>query len=162
MLRKSLTVVLSLLLSLGMGLAHADGGDDDGGSQGPQGVQGPVGPQGPQGSSGQNGTNGVNGQAGATGIQGPKGNIGAQGPQGEPGNAANINNNLFLNVGATVRWYDMKYVSFSSGYRYDVNHYTSTVDMLMVNIKLGRSYEDRRLDKLQKTLDAVMLQLRGK
>lgn len=95
---------------------------------------------------------GKNGSQGTQGVQGAKGDTGAA---GRDGTDATIDNHLFLNVGATVRWYDWKYVSFSSGYRYDVHHYENTVDIAMVNIKLFQSYEDRRADALQKRIELL-------
>jgi hypothetical protein len=105
-----------------------------------------------KGSAGAAGAQGTQGVTGSKGDTGAKGKDGKDGKDGRDGVDANINNNLFLNVGLDVRWYDWKYVSLNSGYRYDVKHYNHTVDIAVVQIKLGRSYEQRELDELKRKL----------
>lgn len=122
------------------------------GAQGGQGTQGIQGVQGDIGLTGAQGNAGSTGAAGVKGNTGDKGKDGAKGVDGRNGTDANINNNLFLNVGVDVRWYDWKYVSLNSGYRYDVKHYNHTVDIAVVQIKLGRSSEQREIDRLRKQL----------
>lgn len=109
-------------------------------------LKGATGAQGVAGSQGSTGAQGNTGAKGATGAQGKNGVNGVNGTD------ATIDNHLFLNVGLNVRWYDWKYVSLNSGYRYDVSHYNHTVDMAIVQIKLGRSSEQRDLDRLRKQL----------
>ena len=63
---------------------------------------------------------------------------------------------MTVNVGAEVRWYDWKHVSLNSGYRYDFWHGGHTVDALIVQIKLGRSYEQREMDRMRQELQDVI------
>ena len=108
------------------------------------------------------GTNGTNGAVGATGTQGVqgqrgvKGDTGAQGQKGDKGvSGDNGDNRLNLNVGASVRWYDWKYVNLTSGARYDIRHYGWQVDMVMFNVKIGKSYETRQTEALNAKLEAL-------
>lgn len=103
-----------------------------------------------KGAAGAAGTQGTRGVQGDQGIQGVKGDKGDKGDTGDNGNSR-----LNLNVGASVRWYDWKYVNLTSGARYDIRHYGIEVDMMMVNIKLGRSYEDRKLDNQEKEIQEL-------
>lgn len=106
-----------------------------------------------KGAAGAAGAAGSAGATGAAGQKGDKGKDGADGKDGRNGTDATIDNHLFLNVGLDLRWYDWKHVSLNSGYRYDVRHFNHTVDIAVVQIKLGRSYEQRELDKLKKLLN---------
>lgn len=134
------------------------------------GPQGPIGPQGQKGDPGMdglNGTNGIDGNDGATGATGPtgaKGEVGAQGPQGQAGPAGKdiSENRLAVNVGAEVRWYDWKHVSLNSGYRRDLWHGGNVVDALIVQIKLGKSYEAREMERMRADLKAAMKVLEEK
>lgn len=108
--------------------------------------------KGAAGTAGVTGAQGTQGATGSKGDTGDKGKDGKDGTNGRDGSDANINNNLFLNIGLSVRWYDWKYVSLNSGYHYDVNHYNHTVDIAVVQIKLGRSYEQREIDELKRKL----------
>lgn len=105
-----------------------------------------------KGTAGAIGAQGTQGNVGSKGDTGDKGKDGKDGKDGRDGVDANINNNLFLNVGLDVRWYDWQYVSLNSGYRYDVKHYNHTVDIAVIQIKLGRSSEQREIDRLRKQL----------
>lgn len=108
--------------------------------------------QGAQGVQGTEGTAGARGVQGQTGQKGNDGKDGKDGKDGHDGTDANINNNLFLNIGSDVRWYDWKHVALHSGYRYDVRHFNHTVDIAVIHVKLGRSYEEREIEKLKKLL----------
>lgn len=107
-----------------------------------------------KGAQGAQGTAGDTGAAGSNGKNGNDGKDGKDGRDGRDGTDATIDNHLFLNVGADIRWYDWKHVALHSGYRYDVRHFNHTVDIAVVHIKLGRSYEQREIDKLKKLLGA--------
>lgn len=106
-----------------------------------------------KGQAGSAGTTGAQGTQGQQGVKGDTGAKGDKGDKGEPGD--NGNNRLTLNVGAQIRWYDWKHVALASGYRYDIRHYGHTVDMLVVQIKLGRSYEERLIEKQQKDIELL-------
>jgi Collagen triple helix repeat (20 copies) len=106
-----------------------------------------------KGAPGAAGAVGSQGSQGMQGVQGVKGDTGAQGPKGDKGDPGdNGDNRLFLNVGAEVRWWDWKHIALTSGYRYDIHHYNNTVDMLVIQIKLGKSYEERILEKQAKEI----------
>lgn len=103
-----------------------------------------------KGANGAAGTVGATGPQGVQGIQGVKGD---KGDKGDPGD--NGDNRLTLNIGAQIRWYDWKHVALFSGYRYDIHHYGHTVDMLVVQVKIGSSYEERQNNALKARLEAV-------
>lgn len=115
-----------------------------------------------KGATGQAGASGAQGSAGSQGSQGVQGTKGDKGDKGKDGrNGDDGDNRLTLNIGATVRWYDWKHVNITSGYRYDINHYCHTVDMVMVNIKLGKSYEQRETAALEKRLALLERMIKG-
>lgn len=101
----------------------------------------------------------MKGVAGSPGVSGTGGKEGKDGKDGRNGTDATIDNHLFLNVGLDLRWYDWKHVALASGYRYDVRHYNHTVDMAVVQVKLGRSYEERRLEALNQKLNEIQKEL---
>lgn len=108
------------------------------------------------GATGASGSDGAAGSQGVQGVQGTKGDTGAKGDKGEKGDRGDDGNNrLTLNLGVGVRWYDWKHVSLTSGYRYDVRHFGHTVDMVVFNIKLGRSHEERLLEAQNKKIEAL-------
>lgn len=152
----AIVVVLSLTTPLyaggwGTGWGHHKGCDKKGhkDNKGKPGPQGPVGPQGPSGQNGENGQNGLNGEDGQNGKDGA---TGAQGPQGD---SANIDHTLRVNMGAEVTWYDWKSVALKSGYKYDFNHHDNTVDALVVQFKVGPSYEQRRIKEQETQIAAL-------
>lgn len=106
---------------------------------------------GPAGQAGTDGTPGARGTKGDTGAKGEKGD------KGEPGDDGD--NRLTLNIGAQVRWYDWQHVSLASGYRYDVRHSGHTVDMLVIQLKLGKSYEQRVAERQQGEIEALQRSL---
>lgn len=114
-----------------------------------------------KGANGAAGIAGAVGSQGAQGQQGVKGDTGAKGDKGDKGDPGDDGNNrLTLNIGAQVRWYDWKHIALTSGYRYDVRHFGHTVDMLVVQIKLGKSYEERTLERQAKELRDIEEMLR--
>jgi hypothetical protein len=118
--------------SVGNGYGCPEKGDKGkDGKDGKAGPQGDVGPQGPSGNDGVNGNDGLDGKNGV---------------DAKPSN--DMEHRLSVNVGASVRWYDWKNVSLLSGYKFDTNHQGHTVDALVIQIKLGKSYEERQIDKL--------------
>lgn len=145
--------------------------------KGEKGDQGDVGPQGPQGIAGQDGLNGIDGLDGYTpikgtdyfdgapgvdgviGAQGEKGNTGdegktgkqgEQGIQGLPGKGLKDRIELI----GEVRILDTKKTSWSVYAGQDVNNRASIVGAKVV-FKLGSSYEQRELEKLQTRLDKL-------
>lgn len=112
--------------------------------KGANGATGAAGAIGAAGTAGTNGSKGDTGEAGTKGSQGDKGDKGDSGKPGDDGE-----NRLNVNVGAEVRWYDWKHVALSSGYRYDLQHHGHVVDALVVQFKIGKSYEGRQMEKLR-------------
>lgn len=138
------------------GVAGANGVNGQDGTNGANGSDGVSGKDGQKGDTGSTGKDGINGKNGTTGKDGTAGKDGKDGKAGPAGIDANIDHSLFVNVGVDVRWYDTKYVAFSSGYRHDLNHHDNTVDALVVHLKLGKSYEQRQLEALEKRVQRQM------
>ncbi len=96
-------------------------------------------------------------------LNGAKGDTGAKGDKGDKGDKAdapkvdNMENRLTVNVGAEVRWMDFKHFAFASGYRYDINHKGHTVDAMVIQVKLGKSYEEKQLEALKSQVRTLQL-----
>lgn len=154
----AITVLFTVFNPVGI-LATDDHDSETQGPAGPQGPKGDKGDKGNKGDKGDKGSPGQNGHDGKDGTNGRNGEKGADGQDGKDGTDAkpadDLEHRLSVNVGAQVRWYDWKHIALASGYRYDVNHQGHTVDALIVQIKIGKSYEERRLAELQKRLDRL-------
>jgi len=163
------------------GVAGQDGRDGLNGSDGRDGKDGAVGPQGEQGVAGQDGKDGAKGdqgEQGVAGLQGDKGDQGLKGDQGkdvDPATVDRINETLNsqqsqvdgLNnrvgalertqyiVGGEIRLFDSKKWQISTFADYSTTR--STVDRagLRVTYKMGQSYEERRLDALEKRVSNI-------
>lgn len=136
--------------------------------KGEKGDQGDVGPQGPQGIAGQDGLNGVdginglNGIDGAIGPQGEKGNMGDKGDEGKTGKQGEQGPQGLQGKGlkdrieliGEVRILDTKKTTWSVYAGQDVNNRASIVGAKVV-FKLGSSYEQRELEKLNARLDKL-------
>jgi len=125
-----------------------NGVDGSNGADGTNGVDGANGANGADGTNGANGTDGASGTDGKDGDKGDKGDPGVKGQDGKPGD--DMEHRLTTNIGAEVRWYDSKRFSIKSGYRYDINHKGHTVDAAILEIKIGKSYEERIIEKQRK------------
>jgi len=152
------TLVIGIIVLGLFGRAYAD---DDGeigpqgpvGPQGPQGIQGPIGPAGKNGVNGQPGTNGINGIQGPAGVKGSSGANGTNGTNGTNGKDGDSGlDATHENIGVTVRWIDKQRFFLTSGYKFDVNHHEQEIDMMVLNIKIGSSYEEREISHLRKQL----------
>lgn len=111
--------------------------------------------QGPQGPAGQDGLNGTNGTDGVNGTNG------TNGKDGRNGTDAQVDRSAKLALDAAIRLYDGKYVQLQA-----FNIYTPSrkdkQDVIgdgqnfmfgaRVVFKLGKSYEERRIDELEKKL----------
>lgn len=106
-----------------------------------------------KGLSGQAGAQGMQGTQGSQGVKGDTGAKGEKGAAGKDGDDGN--NRLNLNLGASVRWHDWKHINLTSGARYDVRHYGWQVDMVMLNVKLGKSHEERVIEDQNKRIEAL-------
>lgn len=95
----------------------------------------------------------VSAQPGPQGPSGAQGVPGLKGPQGDPGQDYDGDHRLTTNIGADIQWYDWEHASIHSGYRYDFNHKGHVVDIGVVTVKIGKSYENRKLADLEKKLD---------
>ena len=141
-MKKTIAVSILLFAIPAISVANCGNGDPNGnGCTGSTGAQGATGPQGLTGATGASGTNGATGAAGKTGAQGVQG---AQGLAGDSGLDATREN-----VGVTVRWHDWQHFSVTSGYKYDVRHQGQEIDIAVLNIKLGKSSEERQIDQLK-------------
>jgi hypothetical protein len=107
-----------------------------------------------KGATGQAGAVGGQGSAGTQGVKGDKGDTGAQGAPGDSGLDATREN-----IGVTVRLYDHKRFSVTSGYRYDVHHHGQEIDMAVLNIKLGKSWEEELIAKQAKRLSELEIEM---
>ena len=153
----------------------------DTGARGAKGDRGDTGPQGIQGIAGQDGKDGAKGdqgEQGVAGLQGDKGDQGLKGDQGkdvDPATVDRINETLNsqqsqvdgLNnrvgalertqyiVGGEIRLFDSKKWQISTFADYSTTR--STVDRagLRVTYKMGQSYEERRLDALEKRVSNI-------
>lgn len=151
------------------GLNGADGQDGQNGLDGRDGVDGAVGPQGEQGPAGQDGLNGQDGsigpqgeagkegQAGTDGKAGDKGDTGSKGDTGEKGQQGiqgpqgkGLEDRVEL-IGE-IRVLDTKRTTWSVYAGRDVNNGVGIYGA-KVTVKLGRSYEERRLDELEAKLN---------
>ena len=99
--------------------------------------------------------------------------VGTQGPKGDPGDSivgpAGVdgrdgrdgrdirNGATTVNLGVNVRWLDFKHADLSSGYRRDVKHGGNTIDALILGIKVGKSYEQKRIEALEKKLERALV-----
>lgn len=83
---------------------------------------------------------------------------GVPGPAGQDSDAG-ANHAL---VGADVLWHEWdNHVGLKSGYRFDTLHHGHTFDMAVIQWRVGKSAEDRRIDALQAELEASQKALRG-
>ena len=85
------------------------------------------------------------------GPAGPQGPEGAIGPSGKDGDSSD--GNINLNVGVSARWLDAERWGLSSGYRYDIHHSGHIIDLAVLNLKIGKSYQDERIQRLRNELD---------
>lgn len=160
---KKMTIAL-MLVSL-TGIAYANCGNGNGNGNGCSGDTGPAGPQGPQGNPGTNGSNGANGSNGSNGSNGVNGSdgvngaTGSKGDTGDKGEAASTSAQLVVDT--AVRLYDGKYAQFQvfNIYGLDTTRHHDVVGDgknvmfgARVVFKLGKSYEERRIEKLERLL----------
>lgn len=162
-------VIVSLTLS---GMVRAESGPQgpkgdkgDRGEQGQNGERGQNGQNGHDGNNGQNGHDGQNGQKGSDGSNGQNGTDGTNGSNGKDGKDGvmpptpdNLEHRLNVNLGFDVRWYDWKHIALKSGYRFDMNHKGHVVDALVVELKLGKSSEEREMERLRRDIQELKQQ----
>ena len=146
----------------------------DTGEQGQQGIQGERGEQGQQGEQGQHGEQGTKGDTGEQGVSGKEGKQGEVGATGEKGNTGDkgeegkkgeqgiqgergkgLEDRVEL-IGE-VRILDTKRTTWSVYAGRDVNNKVGILGA-KVTVKLGRSYEERRLDELEARLNLLQPQ----
>lgn len=123
---------------------YTDGKDGEQGLQGLQGVAGQVGEQGLQGLTGQQG------EVGKEGTEGKQGQRGEKGDKGDTGKGLENRVELIgeVRVFDTRKW---------AGYVYggvDIQNNTG-ITGIKVQYKMGKSYEEKRLDALEKKLNLL-------
>lgn len=100
----------------------------------------------------------VNSYPGPQGPVGSQGVPGLIGPQGPAGQDYDGDHRLTTNIGADIQWYDWKHASIHSGYRYDLNHKGHMVDIGVFTIKIGNSYQDRKIEELDRKINQSTIQ----
>ena len=104
--------------------------------------------QGPKGDIGATGATGATGQ---TGNSGRDGNDGKDGRDGKDGvDASRMATPIVGELG--IRLFDSRYFQLQGFYGYDFRNQTNHVAGARVLIKLGRSFEERKLDLLQQRI----------
>lgn len=120
-------------------LAHANCGNDNGNGNGCSGQQGPAGPK------------------GDTGAQGPVGAAGAIGPAGQSYDVS-MSDRTDLILGAELRAYDSQYIQLKP-FIDVVAQSTAGGNVvslgMRVQFKLGKSYEEKRLEQFERELRAL-------
>jgi len=160
-MKKAIIISVVLFAIPALGLATNEGnGNGNGGPEGNEGIIGPQGPTGPQGQPGPNGSNGANGVNGPIGVNGKDGKNGID--------ASTQFKGTDLALDAAVRIIDVKYLQvqafdtyvFGSTPGSDVfgQGHNSTIGARIV-IKLGKSYEERLLEKQALELKALEARL---
>ena len=148
------------------GLNGANGIDGVDGKNGLDGKNGKRGKKGDTGSAGENGSNGLNGNDGVNGV---KGETGANGKDVDPAIVQAQNNKINANnkrihqlerpqeiVGAEVRVYDGKKWTITTFVDYSSTR--NNVDRAGVRFtyKVGESYEERRINKLEAKVNHLL------
>lgn len=127
--------------------------------QGEDGEDGQDGEQGDKGDTGERGRRGITGETGAIGEQGEQGEQGEKGDEGKKGDKGNRGLQGLRGKGLEDRYeailegriLDTRKTTWSI---YAGNDFNNNVQIYGVKctIKFGRSYEERRLDELEKKL----------
>ncbi len=103
---------------------------------------------------GEKGEKGDPGES-VVGPIGPRGSVGSPGVAGVDADA----NTFKARVGADVIWQDWDNAYLSSGYRYDTINDGHLIDMVVLGIKIGKSSEDRKIEKLEKQIQELQARL---
>lgn len=139
------------------GLNGANGQDGQNGLDGVDGAVGPQGDKGEQGIAGQNGEQGVagidgkNGEKGDTGSKGDEGKKGDKGQQGIQGPQGKGLEDRVELIGE-IRILDTRKTTWAVYAGRDFNNNANIVGA-KVTYKLGKSYEEKRLDELEAKLN---------
>lgn len=161
---KRLTLLLVIASLASVASANCGNGNDNGNGNGCSGNTGPQGPAGPTGQNGSNGTNGLNGANGSNGTNGVNGANGTAGKDGANGKDAQVNrhfaeSNLVLDT--AVRLYDGKRIQLQAFNVYALGRHQGDDIFgdghnmqygMRVVVKLGKSYEERRIEELERKL----------
>lgn len=136
-------------------LAQLKGAKGDTGNTGAAGVAGSVGAIGNTGNDGAKGATGATGNSGAAGTAGApgaKGAVGPQGAKGDKGDSADVPQ-IDPRLNVKIRLYDSKHWSFSSFASFGMQSGTPRYIVGQeLELKLGKSAEQREIDKLRKEL----------
>jgi Collagen triple helix repeat (20 copies) len=169
-MKKTLVFLTLMFITTGAYANCGNGGSNGEGCES-GGTVGPTGPQGPAGINGTDGTNGANGHNGSNGSNGTSGTNGQTGAQGPTGTAGANGTNGINGVDATaqarllgeldIRIIDTQHFSL---YAFDSYHFNDQPGQDVVLdgrnafygakfvVKLGKSYEEREIDKLKELL----------
>ena len=115
--------------------------------RGEDGADGQDGINGADGTDGQAGTNGINGEVGNNGIDGVNGTNGIDGANGQDGKG--LKNQY--KAGVDFRVLDTRKTAWNIYYNSDFNNQIDEVGV-KITIKLGKSYEERKIEELEKKL----------
>jgi hypothetical protein len=109
--------------------------------------------KGEKGDIGQSGKDGLNGEQGLSGVNGQDGKNGTDGKDGKKGEQGEIGKGLKdqYKAGIELRILDTKHTTWSTYMNRDFNNKTNEIGV-KVTIKLGKSYELRRIEELEKKL----------
>ena len=110
-------------------------------------------PQGVQGVQGQTGAQGVAGQEGKQGVAGQNGTNGTNGTD------ATVDDSAKLVGDVALRLYDGKRVQLQAfdtyGYSFQSNEGRNMMYGMRLVFKLGKSYEERKLEKMEKQIELL-------
>jgi len=121
------------------------------GSEGTPGVAGTPGTNGADGATGAQGVAGAQGVKGNAGTMGAKGATGAQGVRGDAANAPAIDPRLNVRI----RQFDSQHWTLASFASFGMTSQTARYIVgEELTLKLGKSYEERRLDALESRIAA--------
>lgn len=125
------------------GAPGQDGRDGTPGENGRDGAPGQNGEQGPKGDKGNNGNDGQNGEKGEKGDKGDRGNRGITGTNGKDGKNARARTQIIGEVG--VRVFDTKRFQGQVFNAYDLRQGHNAQAGARLLLKLGKSYEEKRI-----------------
>ena len=112
--------------------------------------------QGPKGDTGEQGPKGDKGDAGVAGSDGKDGKAGVDGQRGRDGVDSR---RLAMPVVGEIaaRLYDHRYFQLQGFYGYDFRNQVNHVAGARILLKIGTSWEERRLDLLQRRIRQLEL-----
>lgn len=147
---KKMLLFFALLLSPVLAFSHGNGHHDDD----------HTGPQGPKGDKGDKGNNGTNGKNGVDGVNGTDGKDGLDNSKLDDA-IHDVNRTKVIGEGV-IRLYDAKRFQINAFANYDFRGRKAHEIGARIEYKLGRSYEERRIEALEKLLERHLSYLERK